>query len=279
MRLEPAVDHNRLMGEDVVRPASATSQVCPTLAQYTSRDAVSQQMDATPMPLEVLAQKSHKWAHMQNKCYSKKRKTSFIDTGKQDHGDMSNQKSCNDKRVHLGTLEYVLHAVFTLLENIPCPRKQVREVPVLYHITSAITFVIRVPRVIGPIYHAQWALMRLVMRREKRNQRRFKRMRFPSFDDEEPALDYGDSVLDVEPLEVIQLDLDEEEESPISELLYGHRPLVTLLRSRARPTNSGRSISPSCPTFIVLGTLFSLTIPIQMFLHLFDKKSFLTVIW
>ena len=46
------------------------------------------------------------------------------------------------------------------------------------------------------------------MRREKRDRRHFKRMRFPPFDDEEPPLDYGDNVLDVEPLEAIQMELD-----------------------------------------------------------------------
>ena len=35
------------------------------------------------------------------------------------------------------------------------------------------------------------------MRREKRDRRHFKRMRFPPFDDEEPALDYGDNILQV----------------------------------------------------------------------------------
>jgi pre-mRNA-processing factor 8 len=38
------------------------------------------------------------------------------------------------------------------------------------------------------------------MRREKRDRRHFKRMRFPPFDDEEPPLDYGSNVLNVEPL-------------------------------------------------------------------------------
>jgi pre-mRNA-processing factor 8 len=46
-----------------------------------------------------------------------------------------------------------------LLENIPYPWEQVREVPVLYHITGAITFVNEIPRVIEPIYHAQWSTM------------------------------------------------------------------------------------------------------------------------
>ena len=47
-------------------------------------------------------------------------------------------------------------------------------------------------------------------RREKRDRRHFKRMRFPPFDDEEPPLDYGDNVLDVEPLEPIAMELDPE---------------------------------------------------------------------
>lgn len=35
--------------------------------------------------------------------------------------------------------------------------------------------------------------------------------RFPPFDDEEPPLDYSDNILDVEPLEAVQIDLDGEE--------------------------------------------------------------------
>ena len=42
-------------------------------------------------------------------------------------------------------------------------------------------------------------------------------MRFPPFDDEEPPLDYGDNVLDVEPLEAIQIELDQEEDGPVME--------------------------------------------------------------
>lgn len=34
---------------------------------------------------------------------------------------MSNRKFRNDKRVHLGALKYVPHAVLKLLENIPFP--------------------------------------------------------------------------------------------------------------------------------------------------------------
>merc|ERR550532_3781935 len=49
-----------------------------------------------------------------------------------------------------------------------------------------------IPWVIEPVYLAQWGSMWIMMRREKRDRRHFKRMRFPPFDDEEPPLDYAD---------------------------------------------------------------------------------------
>ena len=72
---------------------------------------------------------------------------------------------------------------------------QLKEVKVLYHITGAISFVDEVPLVIEPVYIAQWGTMWIMMRREKRDRRHFKRMRFPPFDDEEPPLDYADNLL------------------------------------------------------------------------------------
>ncbi|KAG9119210.1 pre-mRNA-splicing factor 8 [Ceratobasidium sp. 392] len=41
-----------------------------------------------------------------------------------------------------------------------------------------------------------------------------------------PPLDYGNNILDVEPLEAIRLDLDEEEDSPIFMWFYDHYSLV-----------------------------------------------------
>ena len=58
-----------------------------------------------------------------------------------DHGDMTSRKYRHDKRVYLGALKYMPHAVMKLLENMPMPWEQIRDVPVLYHITGAITFV------------------------------------------------------------------------------------------------------------------------------------------
>ncbi|KAF7244228.1 Pre-mRNA-processing-splicing factor 8 [Varanus komodoensis] len=48
------------------------------------------------------------------------------------------------------------HAVLKLLENMPMPWEQIRDVPVLYHITGAISFVNEIPWVIEPVYIAQW---------------------------------------------------------------------------------------------------------------------------
>lgn len=68
--------------------------------------------------------------------------------------------------------------------------------------------------------------MWIMMRREKRDRRHFKRMRFPPFDDEEPPLDYADNVLDVEPLEAIQIELDPDEDGAVAKWFYDHKPLV-----------------------------------------------------
>ena len=53
-------------------------------------------------------------------------------------------------------LKYMPHAVLKLLENMPMPWEQIRDVSVLYHITGAITFVNEIPWVMEPLYIAQW---------------------------------------------------------------------------------------------------------------------------
>lgn len=72
-----------------------------------------------------------------------KHSTSFAVT--QDHGDMTSKKFRHDKRVYLGALKFVPHAVYKLLENMPMPWQQVKQVRVLYHITGAISFVDEIP--------------------------------------------------------------------------------------------------------------------------------------
>jgi len=39
---------------------------------------------------------------------------------------MSSKKFRHDKRVYLGALKYIPHAVYKLLENMPCPWEQVK---------------------------------------------------------------------------------------------------------------------------------------------------------
>ena len=53
-----------------------------------------------------------------------------------DHGDMTSRKYRHDKRVYLGALKYMPHALMKLLENMPMPWEQIRDVDVIYHITG-----------------------------------------------------------------------------------------------------------------------------------------------
>lgn len=195
-----------------------------------------------------------------------------------DHGDMSSKKFKHDKRIYLGALKFIPHAVIKLLENMPMPWEQVRDVKALYHITGAITFVNELPLVVEPIYIAQWATMWIAMRREKRDRKHFKRMRFPPFDDEEPPLDYGDNILDVEPVDAIQLELDEEEDGAVYEWFYDHKPL---LDSKLKMINgpSYKKFNLSLP---VMANLYRLATPLLSevvdpnYFYLFDKESFFT---
>lgn len=120
------------------------------------------------MTEEKLQEKSQKWHQIQTKRFAEKRKFGFVDAQKEDmppehirkiirdHGDMTSRKYRHDKRVYLGALKYMPHAVLKLLENMPMPWEQIRDVNVLYHITGAITFVNEIPWVIEPVYIAQW---------------------------------------------------------------------------------------------------------------------------
>ncbi|KAJ3699012.1 hypothetical protein LUZ61_002717 [Rhynchospora tenuis] len=249
------------------------------------------QLPYGPSPADQEAQlveKARKWHQLNSKRYGDKRKFGFVEAQKEDmppehvrkiirdHGDMSSKKYRHDKRVYLGALKFVPHAVYKLLENMPMPWEQVRNVKVLYHITGAITFVNEIPWVVEPIYLAQWGTMWIMMRREKRDRRHFKRMRFPPFDDEEPPLDYADNLLDVEPLEAIQLELDEEEDSAVYTWFYDHKPLV---KTKLINGPSYRKWHLSLPIMATLyrlaGQLLSDLIDRNYF-YLFDMESFFT---
>jgi pre-mRNA-processing factor 8 len=130
--------------------------------------------------------------------------------------------------------------------------------------------------VIEPVYTAQWGTMWILMRREKRDRRHFKRMRFPPFDDEEPPLDYSDNILDVEPLEAIQMDLDEEEDAAVYEWFYDPKPL---LKTKYVPGSSYREWNLDLPIMANLHRLGSQLLSElndPNYFYLFDLKSFMT---
>ncbi|KAF9623564.1 hypothetical protein IFM89_003354 [Coptis chinensis] len=271
-------------GAPVAPPGTGGSSIAPPVAMQPSYS-----IPLSPAEAEArLEEKARKWMQLNSKRYGDKRKFGFVETQKEDmppehvrkiirdHGDMSSKKYRHDKRVYLGALKFIPHAVYKLLENMPMPWEQVRDVKILYHITGAITFVNEIPWVVEPIYMAQWGTMWIMMRREKRDRRHFKRMRFPPFDDEEPPLDYADNLLDVDPLEPIQLEMDEEEDSAVYTWFYDHKPLV---KTKLINGPSYRRWHLSLPIMATLhrlaGQLLSDLIDRNYF-YLFDMESFFT---
>ncbi|KAL6140086.1 hypothetical protein ACLB2K_058387 [Fragaria x ananassa] len=129
--------------------------------------------ESTIPPPADLDEKARRWQQLSSRKWSTRHgERRVVDSQKEDmppehvrkiikeHGDMSSRKYRHEKRVYLGALKFIPHAVYKLLENMPMPWEQ-------------------------------WATMWIMMRREKRDRRHFKRMRFPAFDDEEPVLDYA----------------------------------------------------------------------------------------
>jgi len=234
------------------------------------------------------AQKKKEWLRAQRNRFGEKRKGGFVETQKadmppehlrkivKDIGDVSQKKFSSDKRSYLGALKFMPHAVLKLLENMPMPWESSREVKVLYHVNGCLTLVNEIPRVIEPVFHAQWATMWVCMRREKSDRRHFKRMRFPPFDDEEPPLSWSENIEDVEPLEPIQMELDEIEDGPVVEWFYEHRPLLDT------PHVNGPSYKEWNLTLPQMATLYRLSHQLlsdlvdQNYFHMFDLKSFLT---
>jgi len=256
----------------------------PTSEEPTAMEEVEDERDSA-----VLKERARKWQQLNARRYGDKQKHGYVEAPQEDmpaehvrkivkdHGDMTSKKFRHDKRVYLGALKYVPHAVLKLLENMPLPWEQIRTVPVLYHITGAITFVNDIPKVIEPVYIAQWGTMWIMMRREKRDRRHFKRMRFPPFDDEEPPLDYGDNILDVEPLEAIQMELDEDEDEAVIDWFYdGAKPLQ---HSKFVNGTSYRRWTLPLPIMANLHRLASQLLSDlcdKNYFYLFDVNSFIT---
>lgn len=266
-------------------PASNIYRPPPLTATLKKRDSSDL---VTPQDLQS---RKKRWLQLQKNRYTvKSSKTKgFVTPSKPDmppehlrkimidHGDLSSKKVASDKVSHLGSLKYMPHAILKLLENMPQPWEQEKEVKVLYHITGAITFVNEIPRVIEPVYMAQWAASWLMMRREKRDRKHFKRMRFPPFDDEEPPLDWLENLDEVEPLDSIQLDLDKIKDKSVYDWFYDEKPLV-----HDQNHVNGDSYRKWTIDLTKMANLYRLS---QLLIadssganygHLFDKNSFFT---
>lgn len=234
------------------------------------------------------AQKKKEWLRTQRNRYGEKRKGGFVETQKadmppehlrkivKDIGDVSQKKFSSDKRSYLGALKYMPHAVLKLLENMPMPWESAREVKVLYHVNGCLTLVNETPRVIEPVFHAQWATMWVTMRREKSDRRHFKRMRFPPFDDEEPPLSWSENIEDVEPLEPIQMELDEEEDGPVHEWFYEHRPLLDTPHVNGPSYRTWNLTLPQMATLYRLSDQLLSDVYDKNYFHMFDRQSFFT---
>lgn len=193
-----------------------------------------------------------------------------------DIGDVSQKKFSNEKRSYLGALKFMPHAVLKLLENMPMPWESAREVKVLYHVNGCLTLVNETPRVIEPVFHAQWATMWVCMRREKSDRRHFKRMRFPPFDDEEPPLSWSENIEDVEPLEPIQMELDESEDAAVYDWFYDHRPLLDTPHVNGPSYKTWNLTLPQMATLYRLSHQLLSDVVDQNYFHMFDLNSFLT---
>ncbi|KAL8713287.1 MAG: hypothetical protein Q9220_002486 [cf. Caloplaca sp. 1 TL-2023] len=234
------------------------------------------------------AQKKKEWLRIQRNRYGEKRKGGFVETQKadmppehlrkivKDIGDVSQKKFSSDKRSYLGALKFMPHAVLKLLENMPMPWESSREVKVLYHVNGCLTLVNETPRVIEPVFHAQWATMWVCMRREKSDRRHFKRMRFPPFDDEEPPLSWSENIEDVEPGEPIQMELDEAEDGPVLEWFYEHRPLLDTPHVNGPSYKEWNLSLPQMATLYRLSHQLLSDLVDKNYFHMFELNSFRT---
>ena len=118
--------------------------------------------------------------------------------------------------------------------------------------------------------------MWIMMRREKRDRRHFKRMRFPPFDDEEPPLDYADNVLDVEPLEAIQIELDSAEDRPVANWFYDFKPLGDTKFVNGTSYKTWQLQLPQMATLYRLANQLLTDLVDENYFYLFDMKSFFT---
>ena len=181
-----------------------------------------------------------------------------------DRSNMKDKKFLKEQTAYLQALKYMPQAIMKLWENMPMPWENEKKVKTIYHVNGALTMVNEINKVAPPVFMAQWGCMWVAMRREKRDRKHFKRLRFPCFDDEEPIIDYSENILDVDPLDPVQLELDEEDDC-VADWLYD-------------PPHQ-KSFHFDTET---LNTLYRLASPLTVdiydpnYYYLFNNKSFFT---
>eukprot|EP00835_Amoeboradix_gromovi_P001880 NODE_96_length_21330_cov_0.419858.p1 type:complete len:2207 gc:universal NODE_96_length_21330_cov_0.419858:801-7421(+) len=186
-----------------------------------------------------------------------------------DRADMKDKKFASEQTAYLQALKYMPHAIMKLWETIPMPWENQKQVKAIYHVNGALTMVNEIHKVAPPVFMAQWGCMWVAMRREKRDRKHFKRIRFPCFDDEEPIVNFSENIMDVDPLEAVQLDLDDQEDESVIDWIY----------EPDCPMTSGNHYRFDANT---LSTLYRLASPLTTdiydlnYYYLFNDKSFLT---
>ena len=100
--------------------------------------------------------------------------------------------------------------------------------------------------------------------------------RFPPFDDEEPPLDYADNVLDVEPLEAIQIELDDDEDKAIRDWFYDHKPLADSRYMNGTSYKKWNLTLPQMACLYRMANQLLTDLVDENYFYLFDMKSFFT---
>lgn len=195
-----------------------------------------------------------------------------------DHTDMTSKRFDYDKKIYLGAMKYLPHSILKLLENMPQPWENTKNVKVLYHNKGAITFINEIPRVIEPIYIAQWSSVWIAMRKEKRDRTHFKRLRFPPFDDDAPPISYQHNIQFIQPQDPIRSlnNINQIEKNSIENWLFDSKPL------QDTKFVNGTSYKYWNLDLNTMLNLYNLSIPLRNeitdnnYYYLFDKKSFFT---
>ena len=101
-------------------------------------------------------------------------------------------------------------------------------------------------------------------------------MRFPPFDDEEPPLDYGDNILEIEPLEAIQMDLDDQEDAAVFDWFYDNKPLVDTKYVNGTSYRRWKLDLPIMSNLYRLANQLLSDLVDPNYFYLFDQKAFFT---